>query len=313
MRMFLGHPGWTVALALLFCLIASPPSHAAHYKRKAWFDVKGALCFPMGSGPLPATREQLVASLGRGWRIHLRFPEGGDQVTADNGRYPAIGRLYMNVAGGIMDPDRHKGEPGLRPTGHVERRIAVREFEFDGRPMICEKAKINLRVTASNAILDLEHDAHGRPMLMLDNAGAAMLDFGASRTDLERLLVLSGNEGGHRFGITVQSAQLSITTRNGRTIDVSLHLSTKVGFIPAGMRFAAHVDIDDQMNARVSHLRCDGDHALGPFIVGFIRPGLQKYEGATKPLFSFPGGQLKLHDVKIQGGEDVRVIANFGK
>src|SRR5665213_3305106 len=83
--------------------------------------------------------------------------------------------------------------------------------------------------------------------------------------------------------------------------------------IIAGMRFAAHVDLDDQMNARVSHLRCDGDHALGPFIVGFIRPGLQKYEGATKPLFSFPGGQLKLHDVKIQGGEDVRVIANFGK
>jgi hypothetical protein len=66
------------------------------------------------------------------------------------------------------------------------------------------------------------------------------------------------------------------------------------------------------MNATLTHLQCDGDEALGPLIVGIIRPGLQKYEGKSKPVFSFPTGELQLRDVQIRTDDQIRVTALFG-
>lgn len=320
MRMHYGispHPRRSLRLttvALLACLGGfSSTARASVRSRRAWLDAKGACCFPLAPGPLPVSRAQLADSLTRGWERHLRFPEGGQIVRTQGGWYPALGQLDMRLAGGIMEPDRDRDEAGLHPSGKVESRIAVRRFELDGSPMICEKAKVNLQVVASDARLDLEHDLHGRPMLMLSDAREARLEFSATRADLERLLVLSGNEGLRRWGITVHRAALDLRTRDNRTIDVDLRIETKVGFIPAGMRFRAHVDIDDHMNARLSHLTCDGDSALGPLLIQFIRPGLKKYEGAVKPLFTFPGEHLKLHAVELQGGEEIRIAADFGR
>jgi hypothetical protein len=130
---------------------------------------------------------------------------------------------------------------------------------------------------------------------------------------MERMLVHDLTEAGKKYGVTVSKAKLNLTAVNNRSIDVDLHLSTHVALIPAGMHFQAHVDIDDEMYAKLSHLKCEGDEALGPLISGLIRPGLAKYEGKSRLVFSFPTGQLKLTDVKIQGGDDVKVSATFGR
>ncbi|HZK82703.1 MAG TPA: hypothetical protein VFC46_16585, partial [Humisphaera sp.] len=49
-------------------------AEAASKRPKAWFDAKGAFVFPLGKGPLPATRDELAQDLTRGWKAHLRFP-----------------------------------------------------------------------------------------------------------------------------------------------------------------------------------------------------------------------------------------------
>ncbi|HWE95630.1 MAG TPA: hypothetical protein VG269_16820 [Tepidisphaeraceae bacterium] len=306
------------SLALLCGLNGSHPDHraaAAPPKTpKAWFDAKGAAVFPLGPGALPVTREDLVTSLTKAWKEKIRFPEGGEIVQVEGGRYPALGSLKINLAGGIFDPDRTREDrsPGLRPSGKVESRVAARDFAFDCQPLICEKAKLNVHVAATDARLDVEHDNLGRPMLMLAGAKQATLDFEATRADLESLLLLGARENGGKYGVTVENIRLSIQTPSARTIDVDVRVSTKVGFIPADMRFQAHVDIDDHMNAKVSHLQCTGDKALGPLITGLIRPGLAKYEGKTRPLFSFPSDELKLRDARVEGGDDIRVKATFG-
>ncbi|MDB5292678.1 MAG: hypothetical protein JWL69_3919, partial [Phycisphaerales bacterium] len=233
------------SLAMLCGLSGTHPDHyagaAAPKPVKAWFDAKGAGVFPLGPGALPMTRDELAGSLTRGWKARLRFPEGGEIVQAEGGRYPAMGSLKIHLAGGILDTDRSRDDKssGLRPSGKVEGQLAAREFELDGQPLICEKAKLNLHVAATDARLDIEHDNLGRPMVMLADAKQATLDFEATRADLERLLLLGARENGEAYGVTVENLRLSIETPDARTIDVDVHVSTKVGFIPAGLRFQA--------------------------------------------------------------------------
>src|SRR5207237_1294914 len=164
----------------------------------------------------------------------------------------------------------------------------------------------------TRARLDFEHDEGGRPVLMLADARQAKLEFEATRSDLERILLVSAREAGKKYGVSVEKVDLKLDALTPHSISLDLHLSTKVAFIPAGMRFQAHVDIDPQMNAKLSNLKCDGDEALGPLIVNIIRPGLAKYESRSKPVFSFPTGELKLRDVQVQTSDDVRVTALFG-
>jgi hypothetical protein len=289
-------------------------AEAAPHKPRAWFDAKGAFVFPLGKGPLPQTREQLAAALKQGWSSSLRFPEGGDIVQATGGRYPAIGSLHIKLDGGISNPDPDdSADPPLKPSGKVESRISIRDFSLTADPLVSEKAKMSVFISATDARMEMEHDDQNRPMIMLSDAREASFRFEASNADLERMIVLDLNEAGKKYGVKVKKAQLKVTATNDRSLDVDLHLSTLVALIPAGMRFQAHVDIDDDMFAKLSHLKCDGDEALGFLIVGLIRPGLAKYEGKSRAVFSFPTGELELRDVKIQGGDEVKISAKFAR
>jgi hypothetical protein len=287
---------------------------AAH-RPKPWFDAKGAFVFPLAEGALPATREQFNHSLTQAWKAHLRFPEGGDIIQTEGGRYPALGSLLIQLSGGIVDTKREaeNNDPPLKPSGKVEGRVAVRQFDLDAQPLITDKAKMSVHIAATDARLDIEHDEHGRPMMMLADATEASFQFEATNADMEKMLVQDLTLAGKKYGVKVKKATLKLTAVNNRSIDVDLHLSTVVAFVPAGMRFEAHVEIDNDMYARLSHLKCEGDEALGPLISGLIRPGLAKYEGKSRPVFSFPTGQLKLKDVTIQGGDDVKIGAKFSR
>ena len=147
-------------------------------------------------------------------------------------------------------------------------------------------------------------------MAMLGDAKSASFQFRSNpRAGSGAHLKIDLNEAASKYGVSVKSVTLKLDAENDRSIDLDLHVATKVAFVPAGMRFRAHVEIDDEMYAKLTKLQCDGDEALGPLIVGLIRPGLAKYEGKSRLVFSFPTGQLKLKDVTIQGEEDVKISA----
>ena len=104
---------------------------------------------------------------------------------------------------------------------------------------------------------------------------------------------MTAKEAAAPYGVDVVGARFNLEMNGDRALTVRLHLSTKVGFIPAGMTFAAHVDIDEDMNAKLSDLRLEGDDILGPLIVNFLRAGLSKYEGKVRPLVGFPSNAMR--------------------
>ena len=133
-----------------------------------------------------------------------------------------------------------------------------------------------------------------------------------SLDDVERLLLAAAKKGAGRYGLSVDGTRLRLSVEDGRTIRVHLKLSTRIGFVPAGLHFRARMDIDDNLNGRLSELSCTGDQALGPLISGLIQPFIKKYNGTTRPLMNFPATDIRLRGVEIVADRTIRVSAAFG-
>jgi hypothetical protein len=277
---------------------------------RAWMNAKGMCVFPLAGDEIPRTGGQLAESLLGGWRDIFSFPDRSHVVELTGGRYPAIDTVTVDLSGAVANP-RHKSAPIPDPIPS-SRSLAVNHFSMVAEPLLSHRAKINMRVTGTGVRFDLQHDKQGKPILMLADAREGMLHFDVSRADLERLMLAQAKEAAATQALIVRSVDFDLDELGPRSLKADLHVSTLVGFIPAGLRFTARVDIDEQMNARISDLACDGDEVLGPLIVNFIRPGLAKYNGKTKPLVAFPSGNLKLSDVQVRGGERIELTARFG-
>lgn len=304
-----------VGMCLVMMWSVDQPARRAEGSRvrkpRAWFDAKGLCVFPLSCKQLPSSRDQLLEALTAGWHKSLKFPAADDSfISIDGSRYPALSSLKMDLGGAKMDLT--KDNKNAKPKGRVESELTVGSFDLDGRPMLCDRAKMDLHFTATRARLDMEHDQAGRPCIMLSDAKQARLDFHTTRADLERIVLVTLRAQAKNYGVSIDKVEIKLDSDSGRSLSLDLHLLTKVAFVPAGMRFRAHVDIDNSMNAKLTHLTCEGDEALGPLIVGFIRPGLAKYEGRSKPVFSFPTGKLKLRDIQVHSGDEIQVAATFG-
>jgi hypothetical protein len=66
------------------------------------------------------------------------------------------------------------------------------------------------------------------------------------------------------------------------------------------------------MNATITGISIDGDEALGPLIVGLLRPELTKHNNETRRLVAFPAGKLQLRDIAVRVDDSLHLTAAFG-
>jgi hypothetical protein len=308
-----------VALAALLALALSAPDsyakpHRARLKRpkeqKAWIDGKGMCVFPFAADKLPDNSDDFAAAMERGYRRALKLPEDGHVVVAEGGAYPLVDSLRIDVRDAVINPHKEKRKPS-------DRQLAIHgldaaKFELLGRGMSVEDTTLDLNLTATDARLLFTRDTDGKPLLVLGGARAGRMSAEMTFADVERLLLAAARKGGRAYGLSVDRTRLRMDVEGGRTVRVDLKLFTRLGFVPAGLRFRARLDIDDQLNGRLSELSCTGDEVLGPLISGLIQPFLARYNGTTRPLMNFPRTDLRLRGVEIVAGERIRVAADFG-
>jgi hypothetical protein len=78
------------------------------------------------------------------------------------------------------------------------------------------------------------------------------------------------------------------------------------------MKITGQLDLDEELNARVSGLDCTGDGAIASVACGVLKPHLQKIDGREFPLMSLPLGEVRLRDVQLAVGDKLSVTADFG-
>ena len=281
---------------------------------KAWIDAKSFSVFPLGDGAMPDDAQSLCAALNEGWKQEIDVPDPEKAVVITGGIYPSVASMLIDFSDGRIRTthEKKKGDGKIELSNKVEKNLQVEHLEVRGEPVLVRSSRMNMRLTADTAQINLERDRRGKPVMMLALAKSGTLSFDMSRVDAEALVLHDARELASHYGIDIESIRITIFPETPRSIQASVYVETKIAFIPAGMLFQAHIAIDDSMNARISGLACEGDGALGPLIVHFLRPSLARYNGKTHPLMSFPEEKMKLRDVAVRVDDGLHLTAAFG-
>jgi hypothetical protein len=279
-------------------------------KEKGWLEAKSVCLFRLGDGRMPQDPRELSVALHEGWKYAISLPDPEKAVLIEGGSYPTIDNLRIDFSQGRVATNGKKDKIEL--NDRVEKNLQVGHLEVRGTPMIVQQGQVNMRLVADTAQIDMERDRHGRPVMMIAQAKSGSLTFDVSQADAETIMLHSAREMASKYGVAIDRMKLTVTPMSPRSLTVSLYVATRVALVPAGMLFHARVDVDDKMNAHISGLTCDGDEALGPLIVHFLRPSLAKYNGKTRPLVTFPTDKMKLHDVAVHVDDGLHLSAAFG-
>ena len=319
--------GLTLVAVCAVILAAAPASLAEKAKssqRKAdaedpaskpWINAKGLCVFQFGADGMPLTADGFASALEDGCRRGIWLPKDAQVVEMEGAdTYPTLRALRVNFSDAKIDfdPKRKTTKP---PENYVARGgFRTASFQVMGHRLSVEDAHLSVGVNATDVRFDFTRDRKGRPFLMLAEAREGEMMFEATYADLESLIYSAFRDGAKPYGVLVNGTRLKMRSDDdGHSLVAELKVDTTFAGLPAGLKFRARFDVDDQLNGRISDLTCTGDKVLGPLISGVIQPALRKYDGKTRPLVAFPKGTMQLHEVKIDTDQSVRLSAKFGK
>ena len=303
----------TVVVIAVLCAGCASKSKRPVVKKppKPWIGTRSLCIFPMAAAPVPGEPQSLERVMTAGWRSRMIVPEGASLVRVEGARSDtSIGSMFIDLSNVAIDYDRDQNK--LRPKRHVYDSLHVANFVFVANPLVLEKSRMLIGMTVADAKLDLRSDRRGRPMLTLTDARDGTLTLEVPKQDVDALLLYAARKMAGKYGIGIDRTKLDVDVIEDRSIKIDLKIDTRLGFLPAGLRFKSRIDIDEDLNGTISRLNCEGDQVLGPLISAIVDPVLKQYEGKKRPLVGFEWGDMKLRDVTMNSDDGFRLEAKFG-
>ena len=265
--------------------------------------------FPLPTKTFPPDAGALQAALEESLR-RVVTPVA-PMVTVEEKSYPELAAIRVSLDGADVG-DRPPPRP-VRSVGAIEPGLRVDNFAINGRPILLQGAKIELSCTAREVRISQGRDEEGNVLLHLQDAVEGHVGVAVALADLEALVLAGAKVKAAQQGINVESVRIELRSRSERALDVVVQVRAMKLFLSATVRIIGSVAIDEHLNARLSGLECDGDGTLGTLACGFIAPHLQTCNGREFSLMALPLGEVKLRDVRIAAGQELRVTAKLGR
>jgi hypothetical protein len=147
---------------------------------------------------------------------------------------------------------------------------------------------------------------------MLHSAADGRIEVSASAADLEALIAEVAKTEAAKHGVGIDNVQLSLRSNSPRSLAAEVRLRAKKLFLSTSLRITGQVDLDEELNAKISGLDCTGEGAMGGIACGILKPHLEKINGRKFSLMSLPLGDVRLRDVRIAAGTKLSITAEFG-
>jgi len=265
--------------------------------------------FPLAGRECPATPDQLAAAIG-GALAQVFTLAGQPAVTVAGDALTAIAKLSLNLDNAILKT----GELPPRPQGVGDRRpgATVDRLDVAGHPIRYQGAALDFGLTARNVRFDFDRDSAGQALLVLADAADGTVDAAISKADLQAVLLDAATVAAKQQGVAIQDLHVDVQARGARTIVVDARVKAKKMMMSGVVNVSGQLDIDDELVATVSNLRCTGEGMIGGAAAGMLQPKLKSYEGTKVPLMSFSLGDVTLRDLTIKVDDAIHVTAAFG-
>jgi hypothetical protein len=263
--------------------------------------------FPLNTRTLPSTASDLAAAINDSLRTVFVLSHDPTQVR--DLAYPHLAALDLSLSGAEL-----RGRPPAPPALATPPApaLVVDSFSASGRGMSVGPAAIDFSFTATGVELHQASDPAGQIVLVLHTAGDGRVEASTSKADLEALIAEVAKAEAAKQGVSVDGVELSLRSQSPRSLAAEVRLRAKKLFFSASLRITGQLDLDEELNARLSGLDCIGDGAIAAVACGVLKPHLQKLNGREFPLMSLPLGHVRLRDVRVAVGEKLSVTAEFG-
>jgi hypothetical protein len=267
--------------------------------------------FPLSGKKFPTSAEELDEAITTA--LTGVFEVDGDEadiVVIEGGKFPSLKTVTIDLDNATVSASK----PPPKPIGTGKRQPGptVDKLELTASPIRYEQAKLNLKVTASGLQFDFDRDKKGNPLLVLTDAKGGKVDARISKDDIEALLTEAAGVAAKQQGIKIQDLELDLKKAGPRAVAADVRITAKKLMMTGTIHITGRLDIDDELNATVSELDCEGEGMIGTAAAGIVKKKLKPYDGVTVPLMAFSLGDVALRDLKIDLKKDLHVTAAFG-
>ena len=263
--------------------------------------------FPLFTSTLPKNAPELERLLNESVR---RLFTGVDQpVSVHDKNYPQLTSIAISLDRAQLRSDPPKPPAGIKKGSPA---FEVEQLKLSGDDISAGPAALSLRVDARGVQLHQAKDASGDMVLLLQRADEGEVEVSADKAEIENAIAAVAATEAGKHGVTVDQVRLSLQVRGERSVDAEVQLRARKLFFSTVVRIGAKLDLDEQLNARLTGLVCNGDGAIGALACGALQPHLQKLNGRSFSLMALPLGEIRLRDVRLAADNEISVRAVFG-
>ena len=259
---------------------------------------------PLVADSLPASTDELIAALRRGFEAHGLTPRAIDGQGAE---FPQLTGLSIDLTGSELTKENL---PSVVEGGGTQS-VSVGDFQLFGEPIYFMKTPLQVRITAEKVQMIIV-GAPQEGSLKLESAAAGKVSVATTKAALETLLLSVVSEAASKQGVTVKETKLTLKQEGPRAVTFRAEVTAKVFIMNASLALTGRLDVDDAFNARLSSLGLDGDPMVTGLAGSFLRPRFQQLEGRDFPLLAFSPGGLKLRNIEVSVNPELELHAQFG-
>jgi hypothetical protein len=262
--------------------------------------------FPLFTKSLPSTAEALQSLLNESLR--QLFNVTRDPVTIRDGSYPHIRELNVSLDDAQL---RRNPPPITSLSGDATPALEVDLLSLKASALSIGPASIDLLLSARAVHFGQSRDTKNEIVLSIEDAADGAVEISTSQSGLEALIAEVAKTEAGKHGVTIDGVQLTLRSKSSRSLAAEVRLRAKKLFVSASIRITGQLDLDEELNARISGLNCAGDGAIATMACGVLQPHLEKIDGREFPLMSLPLGKIRLRDVQLAVGDKLSVTAQF--
>ena len=230
-------------------------------------------------------------------------------MTASSRVFPYFDQIVINLDGAQFDS---RLPAPIHPRGETREACDAAIVSLSARDVRIEGMPLSLRLEARDVVFHKGEDENGDVLVIVRKAREGHIVISAAQLDLEKVIAEMANVQAGRKGVSVENVRLALRARGARSLAADIQLQARKFLLRAKIDIYGQLDITDDFVAKISHLKCKGDGALGSLACGVLEPYLQRLDHSTFPLMSLPLGEIKLRDVRIAVADTVEVTADFG-